>query len=419
MIINSKEELIQHLEKTDKKNIKKNVPTLDVQEYELRNITFEDYEFSKDFKGLEVKNCKFIHCKFENIFGFFFLFSKSTFEKCEFRNSRFSHLEECWEELQFINCSFKNVQLDEGALFNIWFEDCFFQSFSILGMYPLSYVCFQKCIIENSQFQSLISYEDINEIDKEVEDLVFQESSIEFSYFNSVDLRNSFFIDTKLYKSSFIDCQLHSGAISQNIDSEYPNYASIDLQSILKSDNFDKLILEKYFNIYDPDIKPIVQGITSKIDFKSVFISYSFKDKTVAHLLNEELSKRGIKTFLWEKDAPGGHTLKDIMSSNIKRHDRILFIASSNSIRSQACQYELSEGRKKQELTWENIFFPLHIDNFLFEVTKEIIRPIDKAEEYWGNIEELKRVNSTDFSKFNSLHYEEEELDISIKQIIN
>ncbi|MEO6524984.1 MAG: molecular chaperone Tir, partial [Mucilaginibacter sp.] len=37
----------------------------------------------------------------------------------------------------------------------------------------------------------------------------------------------------------------------------------------------------------------------------------------------------------------------------------------------------------------------------LFTVAKNQIRPIEKADEYWENIEELKRINSTDFSEFN------------------
>ena len=101
------------------------------------------------------------------------------------------------------------------------------------------------------------------------------------------------------------------------------------------------------------------------------------------------------------KDAPPGQPLEDIMTSGIKVHDKVLFIASKDSLKSNACQFELSEGRKKQAETWENTIFPIHIDDFLFQVTKNQIRPIEQANEYWANIEEIKRVNSVDFSEFN------------------
>jgi len=44
--------------------------------------------------------------------------------------------------------------------------------------------------------------------------------------------------------------------------------------------------------------------------------------------------------------------------------------------------------------------FPIHIDNFLFEITKDVIRPKDVQDEYWKNIEELRSLNSIDFSQF-------------------
>src|SRR4029077_16469463 len=94
--------------------------------------------------------------------------------------------------------------------------------------------------------------------------------------------------------------------------------------------------------------------------------------------------------------------LEEIMTSGITAHDKLLFIASENSIRSKACQYEITTARKKQEQSWKNVFFPIYIDSYLFSVKKSDIRPVDSANEYWENIEEIKRVNALDFSKFNT-----------------
>jgi len=143
--------------------------------------------------------------------------------------------------------------------------------------------------------------------------------------------------------------------------------------------------------------------MTTKMEYKKIFISYSFKDQAFARALNDTLKKNGVKTFLWENDAPGGEYLEDIMYKNVYNHDVMLFIASEHSLKSKACQFELSTGRKKQEENWNNIFFPIHIDHYLFEVRQNQIRPLDKAEEYWKNIEELKRMNSQDFSLYSAL----------------
>jgi hypothetical protein len=105
---------------------------------------------------------------------------------------------------------------------------------------------------------------------------------------------------------------------------------------------------------------------------------------------------------MWQKDAPGGKPLEEIMTAGITAHDKLLFIASENSIKSKACQYELTTARMKQEASWENVFFPIAIDDYLFRVKKSQIRPIDLANEYWENIEEIKRINALDFSAFNN-----------------
>ena len=150
------------------------------------------------------------------------------------------------------------------------------------------------------------------------------------------------------------------------------------------------------------DIKSIDDHTTFMSDpfseYSSLFISYSFVDKDFVHKLNELLRKYGVNTFLWEKDAPFGETLKNIMYENVHKYDRVLFVSSENSLKSPACQYELSQTRERQDKLWKTILFPIHIDNFLFDVRKDNIRPRDMIEEYWKNICELRGINSIDFT---------------------
>lgn len=419
MIITGKEELLSHILEKAPKSLKKNKKGFYSQDTLIYRKSFRGITFNKEFTGIEFKNCKFYNCKFENIWGFFFILNNCQFKSCDFRNSRFSHLEFCWDKIDFDNCFFMNVQFDEGGLYNISFNKCEIRSFNLLGFIPISNVVFLNCGIENGQFQSLAYYEDDNEIDDEFLDLLFQDCDIEFSTFNSVDFINSALIDIYLYKSSFTNCRIGKNTISFTKETKLKNYASIDFQTIIKSEKINIKILEKYFNIFDSNLKKTITQITHKIEFKTVFISYSFKDKEIANQINRMLNRRGVKTFIWEKDAPGGQRLDDIMSRNIKSHDRILFISSQFSIKSKACQFEISQGRKKQEETWDNIFFPIHIDDFLFKVNMSQIRPINKRDEYWENIEEIKRVNSVDFSKFNIPNPNTFEMEAAIDRIVD
>ena len=114
-------------------------------------------------------------------------------------------------------------------------------------------------------------------------------------------------------------------------------------------------LTKSFESILNIDYKPLSESekkilFANSIEtYNSIFISYSVKDRTFANKLNDRLNSYLIKTFLWEKDAPFGKPLKEIMSENINKYDRILFIASENSLRSPACQFELSNGRLKQE----------------------------------------------------------------------
>lgn len=56
------------------------------------------------------------------------------------------------------------------------------------------------------------------------------------------------------------------------------------------------------------------------------------------------------------------------MSYNVDNFDRLLFIASKNSLKSEACHFELSNGRKKQDKFWEVVLFPIHTGDFFFTV---------------------------------------------------
>ena len=107
------------------------------------------------------------------------------------------------------------------------------------------------------------------------------------------------------------------------------------------------------------------------------------------------------------------------MTENIDKYDRLLFISSTSSIKSNACQFELSNGRIKQDKFWKTILFPIHIDDFLFKVEKEDIRPREKQEEYWKNIQELRDINSLDFSEFNNATFEKTKFENKVKKIIN
>jgi uncharacterized protein YjbI with pentapeptide repeats len=399
--INGSDALFEHILKDFPKRLNPSEFERSGKYVTINNKVFKNYTFKGQFGSILFKNCKFVECRFEHLFGFFCTFNSCTFKKTTFFNLRFSHIEFDWKNLIFESCFFKGVQLDEGMLFNVTFSECTFEMFYMFDFQWIETVFFIKCQIQNFKITSVLYLLENDRVDPYCPDFYFDTCSFELGNFSGVDLRNSIILNTMMFNTSFVDCEMSEETISVTKQLKFESNAFIDFQTILKSAQINPAILSSYFNINDANIIDTVKLITTKVEYKNVFISFSFKDLKFAKRLHQVLTDKGIRSFFWIKDAPPGELLEDIMTRGIRGNDKILFIGSESSIKSPACQFELSEGRKKQAEAWETILFPIHIDKFLFTVSKGNIHPLEKADEYWKNIEELRRINSTDFSSFN------------------
>lgn len=359
-------------------------------EFQFRNCIFENCEFHRD---VSIGACIFKDCKFKNI-----RFEDVHFSECDFINTEFKN---CLHSYNFFSDTlFENTKfVDSNEMLEIYFGGCKIVSLD-----------FTNCYLSHSRFEDFF--------DDSPNNWNFTECIVETSSFYLLNLNNTRFLQTILNQNSFNNCTLSSETIHSSSKSTAKEFSSIDFQTILQSSQLTIEVLNQCFGIQEVSIKEYLFGLTQKIEFQSVFISYSFQDREFASRLNSSLITKGVFTFLWEKDAPGGKGLKKIMKENIQKHDRILFIASENSIKSEACQFELSEGRRKQAKLWSEIFFPIHIDNYLFIVDKDDIKPNNVKEEYWENICELKEINSMDFGEFCSLNYNQDKYDNMIYKLI-
>ena len=75
--------------------------------------------------------------------------------------------------------------------------------------------------------------------------------------------------------------------------------------------------------------------------------------------------------------------------------------------------------RKKQDNFWKTIFIPIHIDDFLFTIEKDTIRPKENREEYWKNIEDIREINSVDFIQYNKTDYDQNKSETQIEKLIS
>lgn len=363
-------------------------PTTNTSGILLSNLELDGQELSHiNFMGLNFVNCIFHNIRFKD-----FNSTVCSFKNCVFDTSHFTTVgifESSFEDCTFKSCNIEMATLADTNFINTTFIDCHDLLELYFGGCYVEKTTFTRCSISHSRFSP-----------------IFENASL--SHFNFINcfLNVSHFLNLNLSKSHFDNCVLEQLIFSNCFFSKETftkcsvkdeNYCSIDLQTIKQSEKIDLEITKSLFGLYNADVKEYVSELTMPISFQSVFISYSFKDKVFANKINDNLKARGIFTFLWENDAPIGQPNKKIMAENIKKHDRLLFIASENSIKSEACQFELTQGRKKQEELWKTIFFPIHIDNYLFEVEEDDIKPKSKKDEYWTNILEIREISSLDF----------------------
>ncbi|MCK9618237.1 MAG: TIR domain-containing protein [Lentimicrobiaceae bacterium] len=357
----------------------------------LINKRFRDLDLTKrQFISTEFQNCEFENCEFTSSFITSCTFNNCIFTKCSFTWAKF--FESDLIKTQFVNCIIAELELCDVVIEDSVFKDCReILDLVIRGNWNRQ-LFFSNCYI------AFLDIEPIKPENSEI--LNFEDCIISESSFDRVNFSKSKFTNCAHSLNQFTSCIFSKETLIDGNITSGMEFSFVDLRTILDSDNLPIKVLENIFGIHNPAIKEYIHGLTSKIEFQSIFISYSFKDKEFAQQINNELIDKGIMTFLWEKDSVGGESLKEIMSQSVKVKDRVLFIASKDSLKSSACHFELTEGRKKQELIWDNVLFPIHIDNYLFKVKKDNIRPVEIQEEYWKNITELRNLNSLDFTEF-------------------
>jgi uncharacterized protein YjbI with pentapeptide repeats len=407
---------VQYLEKNERgyfeiTHFRSDESELQGEKLLLKKKTFKDQRWhSFYFDFIEFQDCVFKKIKWDN-----HTIGGCNFENCQFIDCRF---EDCsCHETDFINCVFTSTRIERSI-----FGDCSFLKNTFTDCHEIYDTYFGGCyyeenIVESCQI-SFCRFESLIESD-EANHFIFSNSGITGTAFTSFNLDKTIFKSCVHSRNIFSSTSISKKTFQLNNKCEDSEYSLIDLHSLAKSDIIHLSILDSLFGIKEYDIKTYAIGMTQNIKLQSVFISYSFSDREFANRLNDSLKRKGVFTFLWEKNAPGGKRLKSIMSDNINFYDRVLFIASENSIKSEACQYELTNARVKQDKLWKTIFIPIHIDDYLFSLQKDEIRPREKREEYWENIKDLREVNSLDFKKFKvPSDFNEEEFERLVYKLI-
>ncbi|WP_224961074.1 TIR domain-containing protein [Geomonas subterranea] len=109
----------------------------------------------------------------------------------------------------------------------------------------------------------------------------------------------------------------------------------------------------------------------------SCFISYSTEDENFASRLYNDLQASGINCWKWNHDARTGRDLWAEITDAIRKHEKVVLIASQYSLSSPAVNKEieravqLEEERERKKLNGQyygdtNVIFPVSLDDYIF-----------------------------------------------------
>lgn len=103
------------------------------------------------------------------------------------------------------------------------------------------------------------------------------------------------------------------------------------------------------------------------IDYYSCYICYAPEDRDFARLLFERLRKAGVRVWDAQDGLRIGEDIQSAIHKSILRHDKLLVILSSSSLRSQKVGEEVRLALEREEASGKSVLFPVKVDNAILD----------------------------------------------------
>jgi hypothetical protein len=104
--------------------------------------------------------------------------------------------------------------------------------------------------------------------------------------------------------------------------------------------------------------------------YYTCFISYSHKDRKFAEKLQWDLTRAGIQSYFAPHDMPIGRKVLDEIDREISIRDRLLLIASRNSIESDWVEDEVTKAFEEERKRGHEVLFPIRLDDSIMKSTE-------------------------------------------------
>lgn len=137
-------------------------------------------------------------------------------------------------------------------------------------------------------------------------------------------------------------------------------------------------------------------------NLRQVFISYSYRDRVVAHRIAEALSTRGVPVWIDEWEIKIGESVVQKIDEGLKKSSHVLALLSEHSIASHWVQKELRLAYSAEIKGAQSIIIPVLVGKLSpsqMPTFLQGIRWIDLSTDYKSGIEDLIKFLSTSVSE--------------------
>jgi hypothetical protein len=116
-------------------------------------------------------------------------------------------------------------------------------------------------------------------------------------------------------------------------------------------------------------VRPETSPAAPPPQYFSCFLSYSSKDERFAMQLYRDMRSYGVRCWFAPEDLKIGAVIRESVDEAIRKHDRLLVVLSTTSVRSQWVEQEVERALQEERDRQRSILFPVRIDNSVFDVT--------------------------------------------------
>jgi len=219
---------------------------------------------------------------------------------------------------------------------------------------------------------------------------LFDGATIESSAVASCDMSETSFILAKLHRVNVQDTEMGHSVFSEalldvrfncvrNLDEAM--HAAPSQLSIGTLRSFENSLPEKFLRgcgLTDEEIAYYRNQLLKPIRYYTCFISCSSVDEEFADRLYNDFQGAGIRCWKWDEDAKTGESLWGEIDQAIRKHEKLVLIASESSLKSPAVCREIERSlrlederlKRKERGEFEgntNVLFPIRLDGYIEE----------------------------------------------------